>query len=127
MAVPKKKPNGRPPRVFSEDEIKQVQLLSSRLTKTQLADYFNISENTFREVEKRQPEVLEAYKKGKVQQIDEVVGHLLEQCRKGNITGIIFYLKTQAGWSEEQQQSTHIPPMIIVADAGNDAPNKAAS
>ena len=119
--------NGRPPRIFSEDEIKQVQLLASRLTKAQMADYFNISENTFREVEKRQPEVLEAYKKGKVQQIDEVVGHLLEQCRKGNITGIIFYLKTQAGWSEEQQQNTHIPPMTVVADAGNDAPHKAAS
>lgn len=117
---------GRPARVFSADEIKQVQLLAARLTKTQMADYFNISENTLREVEKRQPEVLEAYKKGKVQQIDEVVGHLLEQCRKGNIAGIIFYLKTQAGWSEEQQQNTVIPPMVINTQASNDESHKAA-
>lgn len=117
---------GRPPRVFSEDEVKKVKELSARLTKGQLADYFNISENTFREVEKRQPEVLEAYKSGKIEQIDEVVGHLLDQCRKGNITGIIFYLKTQAQWSEEQQQNTVIPPMVVETTADNDAPHKAA-
>lgn len=109
MAIPKKKPNGRPPRVFSEDEVKKVKELSARLTKGQLADYFNISENTFREIEKRQPEVLEAYKSGKIEQIDEVVGHLLDQCRKGNATCILFFLKTQAGWSEEQVQNTTIP------------------
>lgn len=109
MAVPKKKPNGRPPRVFSADEVQKVKELSARLTKAQLADYFNISENTFREVEKRQPEVLEAYKSGRVNQIDEVVGHLLDQCRKGNATCILFFLKTQAGWSEEHTQNTTIP------------------
>lgn len=109
MAVPKKKPNGRPPIVFSEAQVKQVKELSARLTKEQLADYFNISENTFREIEKRQPEVLEAYKSGKVEQIDEVVGHLLNQCREGNPTCILFFLKTQAGWSEVQTQNSSIP------------------
>jgi len=109
MAVPKKKPNGRPPIVFSEAQIKQVKELSARLTKAQLADYFNISENTFREIEKRQPEVLEAYKSGKVQQIDEVVGHLLDQCRQGNPTCILFFLKTRAGWSEAPTQNSSIP------------------
>jgi len=117
---------GRPARVFSADEIKTVGLLAARLTKGQIADKLGVSENTFREIEKRQPEVSEAYKKGKAEQIDEVVGHLLEQCRKGNITGIIFYLKTQAGWTEEQAPTSTIPPMTISCDAGNDAPHKAA-
>ena len=122
MAVPKKKPNGRPPIVFSEAQIKQVRELSARLTKEQLADYFNISENTFREIEKRQPEVLEAYKSGKVEQIDEVVGHLLSQCRNGNITGIIFFLKTQAGWKEDHPQTTTVSPMQVnVHKDGNES------
>lgn len=115
---------GRPPRVFSEDEIKQVGLLAARLTKGQIADKLGISENTFREIEKRQPEVSEAYKKGKAEQIDEVVGHLLEQCRKGNITGIIFFLKTQANWREEQIEAKEIPALQVVVS--NDEPHKAA-
>ena len=115
---------GRPPKVFSEQDIAKVYQLASRLTKAQIADYFSISFSTLREVEKRQPEVSEAYQKGKSEQIDEVAGHLLEQCRKGNITAIIFYLKTQAGWKEEQEETKEIPPLQVVVS--NDEPNKAA-
>lgn len=115
---------GRKPRVFSEEDIKQVYLLAARLTKTQLADYMGVSFSTFREIEKRQPEVAIAYQKGKAQQIDEVAGHLLEQCRKGNITAIIFYLKTQAQWKEEQEETKEIPPLQVVVS--NDEPNKSA-
>jgi len=118
------KANGRPPKVFSKEDVAKVYELSSRLTKTQIADYFKISFSTLREVEKRQPEVTEAYKTGKAEQIHEVVGHLLEQCRKGNIAGIIFYLKTQANWREENEEVREIPSLQVVVS--NDEPHKAA-
>ena len=91
---------GRPKVVFSEGQIKEVETLGSVLSKGQMADYFGISENTFREVESRQPEVSEAYKRGKAKAIASVSGGLLVQARSGNMTAAIFYLKTQAGWRE---------------------------
>lgn len=115
---------GRPVKTLSEAQVQKVRDLSARLTKKQISDYFGISHVTFLEIEKRQPEVAEAYRKGKIEQIDEVVGHLLDQCRKGNITGIIFYLKTQAQWREEEAEAKEIPALQVVVS--NDEPHKAA-
>ncbi len=94
---------GRPPAVLDEQEVARVEGLAAVLTKRQLSDYFGVSENTFREIEKRQPEVSAAYKKGKGKAIASVGGNLLKQARKGNVTAAIFYLKTQAGWKESDQ------------------------
>jgi hypothetical protein len=118
------KPVGRPLRVFSETEIKEIQGLASRLTKTQIADYMKVSFSTFREIEKRQPEVSEAYQKGKADQIDEVAGLLLTQCRTGSIPAILFYLKTQAGWKEEEEERRDLPQLNIIVTT--DAPNATA-
>ena len=92
---------GRPPIVFDEHQIKMVESLASVLSKRQLADYFAISENTFRAVEDRQPEVSEAYKRGKGRAIASVASNLVNQAQNGNTTAAIFYLKTQAGWKEQ--------------------------
>lgn len=122
MATAKKM--GRPVKTLNDAQVQKVRDLAARLTKKQISDYFGISHVTFMEIEKRQPEVAEAYQKGKSEQIDEVAGHLLEQCRKGNIAGIIFYLKTQAGWTEDQSPNTTIP--VYQKPTANDDPDKAA-
>lgn len=93
---------GRPPFVFTEQQIKEVEKLSSVLSKVQLADYYGIAENTFRAAEERQPEVFEAYQKGRSRAIASVAGNLVNQAREGNTSAAIFYLKTQAGWKETQ-------------------------
>jgi hypothetical protein len=100
---------GRPSVRFDEDQVRQVEALSAVLSKGQLADYFGISENTFRAVETRQPEVCEAYQKGKSKAIASVATNLINMAKKGNVTAAIFYLKTQAGWKEDQPQSRNIP------------------
>ena len=92
---------GRPPVVFDQDQIIMVEKLASVLTKKQLADYYGISETTFREVEKRQPEVSVAYQKGRGKAIASVASNLVNQAQNGNVTAAIFYLKTQAGWKEQ--------------------------
>ena len=99
---------GRPPVVFDEQQIKLVESLASVLSKKQLADYFAVSETTLRAVEARQPEVSDAYKKGKSKAIAGIASNLISQARKGNMTAAIFYLKTQAGWRENEQ------PAIVV-------------
>ena len=105
---------GRPPIIFDEQQVKLVEQLSAVLTKGQLSDYFNVSENTFRQIEGRQPEVSEAYQKGRAKAIAGVGANLINQARRGNITAAIFYLKTQAGWRENDLDVRGEPPKIYI-------------
>ena len=108
---------GKPKIVFTQDQIEQVEKLSSLLTKGQLCDYLGISEPTFRAIEKRQEEVSFAYKKGKGKAIASVAASLLKQAQQGNMTAAIFFLKTQAGWREAEPPAQEIPPINIVLDS----------
>jgi len=104
---------GRPPVIFDEAKIAQVEALAAVLSKKQMADYFCICENTLREIEQRQPEVSEAYQKGRGKAIAGVGSNLITQARNGNVTAAIFYLKTQAGWKEDHTEERELPPIII--------------
>jgi hypothetical protein len=89
--------------VFDEEDIKEVERLASSLTVAQLADYFKIGLTTLYEVFKRQPLVAESYKKGKAKAVERIANVLQEHAingGSGNMTAAIFYLKTQARWSE---------------------------
>ena len=108
---------GKPRVTFDNSQIDQVEKLSAMLSKSQLSDYFGISENTFRAVEHRQPEVSEAYKKGKSRAIASVAASLLKQAQKGNMTAAIFYLKTQGQYKEDQVVEMEIPPINIHVDS----------
>jgi hypothetical protein len=112
---------GRPMIVFDEAQIAQVEALAAVMSKRQLCDYMSVGETTFREIEGRQPEVSDAYKKGKAKAIGSVGQSLIQQARNGNITAAIFYLKTQAGWREtEQEQSNQNITLQIVKPDGAD-------
>ena len=108
---------GRPPVVFTPDQVIELQALAAVLTKAQVADYFGICENTLREIEKRQPEVSEAYKKGRCKQVLNMGSNLVRLAEDGNVTANIFYLKTQAGWRETEADEKEIPPINIVVDS----------
>tara|TARA_R110000851_G_scaffold62941_4_gene144148 strand:+ start:1429 stop:1893 length:465 start_codon:yes stop_codon:yes gene_type:complete len=82
------------------EAIAQVEALSAVLNQSQIADYFGIGVQTFRDYKKRDERISVAYKKGRAKSIAVVAGSLLAQARAGNITAMIFYLKTQAGWAE---------------------------
>lgn len=90
------------PRTFTELEIRQIEDLAKRMTQVQVADFYGISESTFRRICERQPDVLTAYKKGKSSNIDYVASKLMKKIDDDDLTAIIFFLKTQAGWSEKQ-------------------------
>jgi len=111
---------GRPPVVFTDEQIIELQALSAVLNKSQVADYFGITEKTLREVEKRQPEVNTAYKKGKVKQIASMGSNLVKLAKSGNVSANIFYLKTQGGWKEQDPDPVDIPALTLIVD-GNAA------
>tara|TARA_R110002153_G_scaffold172429_1_gene325310 strand:- start:132 stop:512 length:381 start_codon:yes stop_codon:yes gene_type:complete len=107
---------GRPEVVFSEAQANQIEALASVLTKGQIADYFNISETTLRAIEERQPEVSDAYKKGRVKAFAGMGQNLIKMAQAGNVAANIFYLKTQAGWKEAESEVQEIPQINIMVD-----------
>ena len=112
---------GRPMIVFDETQIAQVEALAAVMSKRQICDYLGVGETTFREIEGRQPEVSDALKKGKAKAIGSVGQSLIQQARNGNISAAIFYLKTQAGWREsEQEQGNQNITLQIVRPDGAD-------
>ena len=110
---------GQPPIVFNDDQVIELKALAAVLTKGQIADYFGISETTLRAIESRQPEVLDAYKKGRVRQISDMGSNLVKLATEGNVAANIFYLKTQGqgAWQEQQPEAQEIPPINIVVDS----------
>ena len=100
----------RPRKTLTAKQVQQLEALAAVLTQEQIADYFNMSRSTFKEIVKRDPKVSGHYKKGKAKAIVNVGGNLINQATSGNTAAAIFYLKTQAGWKEqettEQQIST---------------------
>ena len=99
-----KKKRGPKPKTLDEEQIAQVEALSSYLTQDQIADYFGMTKMTFHQVMKRQPEVETRYKKGKAKAIAMVAKNLVQNALDGDKVSQIFYLKTQAGWRE----TTHV-------------------
>lgn len=107
--------------VFDESMLQEVDQLADKLTVEQMANYFNIGKTTFYAVCKRQPELMERYKKGKSKRISQVVSKLYEKIEDGDTASILFYLKTQAGWKEQEAQTTELPPInIILANETDD-------
>jgi|TARA_R110000822_G_scaffold99970_1_gene225292 hypothetical protein len=116
---------GRPEVVFKPAQIAQVEALAAVLTKGQIADYFSISETTLRAIENRQSEVSDAYKKGRAKAFAGMGKNLIQMAKTGNVAANIFYLKTQAGWKEQESDIQEIPTFNIVVDSrATNAPTK---
>jgi len=98
-----KNKGGRPKIVLSKKQIEEVGELAKRLTTEQIADYLGIAQATFYEIQKRQPALALAYKKGKQKGVNWVISKLMQKIEDGDTAATIFYIKTQAGWSEKQQ------------------------
>ena len=94
---------GRPSKILSREQLEEVTELAAILKKTQLAEYFGMTEKTFRAVEERQPEVFTAYRKGRAHKIARVASQLMKATERGDMRAIQFFLKTQGGWSEKNQ------------------------
>lgn len=99
---------GRPRIVLTEEQTAKVERLASHFTTEQIADYFGISHVTFQNIRKRQPEVSFAYKRGRAKKILRFAKMLeakaMGNTKDGDAACIMFYLKTQAGWSQKRYE-----------------------
>ena len=128
---------GAPEIVLTDEQIVEVEELAAYLTVEDLSDYFGFSHDTFNRLRKRDDRVLRAYKKGRackkiifakayeekslgINTKFDAEGKILPT--KGDMAGLIFFLKTQCQWSEKQvietQNQTLQKRFVLEVDSG---------
>jgi transcriptional regulator with XRE-family HTH domain len=86
-------------------DLKQVESLAANgLTDEQIASALGISRTTLANRKRENEQFVQAIKRGKAKGIALVTNKLMESIKGGNMTGMIFFLKTQAGWKETNVQ-----------------------
>ena len=101
---------GRPARTLSEKELRQVSELAGRgFTMKEIATFKGMSFDTFHKLAK------EHYDRGKMDAQNYVISRLFDLIKYGDKTSIIFYLKTQCGWTETQRIETDINVQHVIS------------
>lgn len=86
----------------TDEHLAQIEALGAFLSIEQIAEYFGIGKTTLYARMKEDERINERYKKGRARVIAKVAQGLINDAIEGDNTCRIFYLKTQAGWSEKQ-------------------------
>jgi hypothetical protein len=106
--VAEKNLGGRPPIVFTDEQLAELEEVAPYLNYLQTADYFKISHNTFFEMLKRDERFMVAYKKAKAAKLKILGAKLLDKALgkapEADTGAIVFYLKTQGRWKENHDQ-----------------------
>lgn len=80
-------------------------LAGQGLSKKQIAYCLGIGESTLYEKQKKDPEFMEALKRGQAKGLETVTNALFESAKDGNVTAQIFYLKNRdpEAWKDRRQ------------------------
>lgn len=94
------KGGGRKTIVFTAAQVVEVEKLSAMLTVEQMGDYFGVGQTTMFEIFNRQPEVAEAYHKGRARVIGAIAQNLIQKALGGDYKSQELYLCTKGGWKK---------------------------
>ncbi len=116
---------GRKAKTLTEKQKAEVETLAAFLSAQEIADYLGIARSTFFKMKDADEEINGLYKKGRAKAVATVAQSLVKSAIGGCTTSKIFYLKTQAGWSEKQDEkrNSDAPPLNInfsVSEAKHD-------
>jgi hypothetical protein len=90
----------RPHITVTDAQRAEVETLAAVLNAEQIADFLGFGRTTFFALLNRDEDLAERYKRGKARAIGAVAQSLVTKARAGNVTAMIFFLKTQGGWRE---------------------------
>ena len=95
--MPRKKVGRKPVPI----DISSVEKMASQgLNQEQIASIVGLKSSQWYERCKQNPDISDAYKRGKSKGVLAISNALFEQARNGNTTAQIFFLKAQGGWRE---------------------------
>ena len=101
-----RKPNGctrgqKPRLTITPEFLAEVEQLAGQgLTNEMIHYYYGVGSVAWYEYIRLYPELGLALKRGKPRTMKLVTGKLMEKVQDGNLTAIMFYLRTQGRWSE---------------------------
>lgn len=120
---------------LTEAQRAEVETLAAVLSSAQIADFLGIGRTTFYTLMNRDADLAERYKRGRARAVGAVAQSLITKARGGNVTAMIFYLKTQGGWREtvesrvelvEDDRSSAFQRLAGRLDAGTGRPGETA-
>ena len=91
---------GQLARILTDAERAEVETLAAVLSSEQIADYLGMGRRTFYAAMERDDDLAARYKRGRARAVGAVAQSLIAKARAGNVTAMIFFLKTQGGWRE---------------------------
>jgi|TARA_R110002012_G_scaffold107633_2_gene249638 hypothetical protein len=95
---------GRPERVFTDEEIKEIKELAPALTQEQLAVYFDISIRNLRDILKRDDRVFAAYTKSRYKEGVLAAKTLRDKAIiDKDFPSLKLYLSQTLGWTEKSR------------------------
>ena len=112
---------GRKTIELTDKQRSELEALSCYLSLEQTADYLGICRKTLLRIRKEDESIDALYKKGRAKGIGTVAQSLIKQAMAGNVTAMIFYLKTQAGWHETQIIEASKGVSIVIDNQDDDA------
>jgi len=105
---------GRKPFEITERVLEKVESLAAQgMTIEQIAHALGIGESTLYDKKAKNPEMLEALKRGQAKGIATISNSLFNKAKSGDVTSMIFYLKCRAGWREQDVETRELPPIVV--------------
>jgi hypothetical protein len=93
---------GRPPIVLTEEQLEELKILSVTCTLDEIADYFGICKETFRQIKIRDEEVSSLYKKGLINAKKMVGNKIFKRAViADDLTAQIYWMNHRGGWLKE--------------------------
>lgn len=107
-----KKRGPKPCWEVTSDVIRKIEEMSGLMKQEEMWNYFGVCKDTWYDRKNKHPEMAEAIKRGKPKKKMFVASSLMNQIKNGNVAAMIFYLKTQGGWSEKKKVEISKPKSL---------------
>lgn len=99
----------------TDEGVEVIEALAARgNSAATIAKHLGIGDKTLQRLRAKDERVANAWTAGRGALEDELVGHLLNAARKGNIAATIFALKSMAGYSDNPRPKEDRPPAITI-------------